>query len=325
MIDVISGGRLIAGFPVGSPMDTCFAYGQNPSMLRERYLEAHDLVVGRGPSRTPSRSTAASTSSATSTSGRARCRSRTRRSGSRAAARSRPGAGAPRWTMSTATCPISATRPGRRRWTASGPRWTGSARTATRTTPAFCNSSASPRAARRPTELYREPAEYFYGRCLHVDPRFAGPPGYTTEETQRARHPGPGAAGRRAKPRATRPKFATLAREMDAIVDKGYVIIGSPDEVAEQLKEVAHNAQCRPPDAAAAVRQHEQGPGEVQHRAVRREGHAAAERRLLRMGGPLVAAADGTATSAPPLPLVPAGGDGGGVGGRCTPTPTLPR
>src|SRR5881296_643641 len=45
MIDVISGGRLIAGFPVGSPMDTCFAYGQNPSMLRERYLEAHDLVM----------------------------------------------------------------------------------------------------------------------------------------------------------------------------------------------------------------------------------------------------------------------------------------
>ena len=33
--------------------------------------------------------------------------------------------------------------------------------------------------------LYREPAEYFYGRCLHIDPRFAGPPGYTTEATQR--------------------------------------------------------------------------------------------------------------------------------------------
>ncbi len=45
MIDCISGGRLIAGFPVGTPMDTCFAYGQNPSMLRERYLEAHDLVM----------------------------------------------------------------------------------------------------------------------------------------------------------------------------------------------------------------------------------------------------------------------------------------
>ena len=32
-----------------------------------------------------------------------------------------------------------------------------------------------------------------------------------------------------------------LAREMDAIVDLGYVIIGSPDEVAEQLREVAVN------------------------------------------------------------------------------------
>ena len=45
MIDCISGGRLIAGFPVGTPMDTCFAYGQNPSMLRDRYYEAHDLVM----------------------------------------------------------------------------------------------------------------------------------------------------------------------------------------------------------------------------------------------------------------------------------------
>jgi hypothetical protein len=33
-------------------------------------------------------------------------------------------------------------------------------------------------------------------------------------------------------------KFQMLAREMDAIVDKGYVIIGSPDEVAAQLQEV---------------------------------------------------------------------------------------
>ena len=30
MIDVISGGRLIAGFPVGTPMDTCYAYGHQP-------------------------------------------------------------------------------------------------------------------------------------------------------------------------------------------------------------------------------------------------------------------------------------------------------
>jgi len=36
-------------------------------------------------------------------------------------------------------------------------------------------------------------------------------------------------------------RFAAVAREMDAIVDKGYVIVGSPDEVVEQLREVAVN------------------------------------------------------------------------------------
>ena len=45
MLDCMSGGRLIAGFPVGTPMDTCYAYGQNPSQLRDRYYEAHDLVM----------------------------------------------------------------------------------------------------------------------------------------------------------------------------------------------------------------------------------------------------------------------------------------
>src|SRR4029077_4109592 len=87
-------------------------------------------------------------------------------------------------------------------------------------------------------ELYREPAEYFYGRCLHIDPRFAGSPGYTTEEPQRR-----GIQGQvqqaAANTQRYETKFQMLAREMDAIVDKGYVIIGSPDEVADQIKRVA--------------------------------------------------------------------------------------
>ena len=85
-------------------------------------------------------------------------------------------------------------------------------------------------------ELYREPAEYFYGRCLHVDPRWATPPGYITEATQRAGIVGQiGRAAslqRRARQRARRP-------QMEDIVERGYVIIGSPDEVVEQLTEVA--------------------------------------------------------------------------------------
>ena len=45
MLDVISGGRLIAGFPVGTSMDMNFAYGIDPATLRDRYYEAHDLVI----------------------------------------------------------------------------------------------------------------------------------------------------------------------------------------------------------------------------------------------------------------------------------------
>ena len=45
MLDVISGGRLVAGFPVGTSMDTNFAYGQTPVTLREKYHEAHDLII----------------------------------------------------------------------------------------------------------------------------------------------------------------------------------------------------------------------------------------------------------------------------------------
>jgi alkanesulfonate monooxygenase SsuD/methylene tetrahydromethanopterin reductase-like flavin-dependent oxidoreductase (luciferase family) len=45
MLDVISGGRLVAGFPVGTSMDTNFAYGQIPALTREKYGEAHELIM----------------------------------------------------------------------------------------------------------------------------------------------------------------------------------------------------------------------------------------------------------------------------------------
>ena len=45
MLDVISGGRLIAGFPVGTSMDTNYCYGQIPGLTRDKYAEAHELVM----------------------------------------------------------------------------------------------------------------------------------------------------------------------------------------------------------------------------------------------------------------------------------------
>ena len=45
MLDVISGGRLVAGFPVGTPMDTNFSYGQIPALTRDKYDEAHRMIM----------------------------------------------------------------------------------------------------------------------------------------------------------------------------------------------------------------------------------------------------------------------------------------
>jgi alkanesulfonate monooxygenase SsuD/methylene tetrahydromethanopterin reductase-like flavin-dependent oxidoreductase (luciferase family) len=45
MLDVISGGRLVSGFPVGTVMDTTFCYGVNPATLRDRYREAVELIL----------------------------------------------------------------------------------------------------------------------------------------------------------------------------------------------------------------------------------------------------------------------------------------
>ncbi len=45
MIDCISGGRLVAGMPLGTAMDVTLCYGLPPIEQRERYYEAHDLIL----------------------------------------------------------------------------------------------------------------------------------------------------------------------------------------------------------------------------------------------------------------------------------------
>ena len=45
MLDLLSRGRLISGFPVGTSMDTAYAYSVNPGILRDKYLEGIELVL----------------------------------------------------------------------------------------------------------------------------------------------------------------------------------------------------------------------------------------------------------------------------------------
>ncbi len=53
MLDVISGGRLIAGFPVGTSMDINYCSGQNPATVRDKYREGHDLIMKAWHTREP--------------------------------------------------------------------------------------------------------------------------------------------------------------------------------------------------------------------------------------------------------------------------------
>jgi alkanesulfonate monooxygenase SsuD/methylene tetrahydromethanopterin reductase-like flavin-dependent oxidoreductase (luciferase family) len=84
-------------------------------------------------------------------------------------------------------------------------------------------------------DLYAEPALYFYERCLHVDSRYAAPPGYASEATLRARVKSQVVAAAERASERSRPSKASF----EDIVRRGYVIVGSPDEVAEQLRTVA--------------------------------------------------------------------------------------
>ena len=80
--------------------------------------------------------------------------------------------------------------------------------------------------------LYKEPAEYFFNRSLHVYPGFTDPPGYVTEASVRARY--------KSQVRAVaRTKQAKHDLSFDEMVDNGYVVLGGPDTVREQLEAAA--------------------------------------------------------------------------------------
>ena len=239
MIDCISGGRLIAGFPVGSPMDTCFAYGQNPSMLRERYHEAHDLILRAWTER-----------DTFAFNGRFN-QQRYVNIWPRPVQKPHPpiwipgGGSVETWQwcaeMDYVYCYLSYYGYKAGQSTMDG-FWEEMKRLGKDRNPyraGFLQFVGVAETREEAYRLYREPAEYFYGRCLHIDPRFAGPPGYTTEATQR--RGAQSQVAQAAQLSRYESKFQMLAREMDAIVERGYVIIGSPDEVAAQLREVASN------------------------------------------------------------------------------------
>lgn len=233
MIDCISGGRLIAGFPVGTPMDTCYAYGTNPSTLRERYLEAHDLVIKAWTTQEPF-----------AFNGRFN-QQRYVNIWPRPIQKPHPpvwipgGGSVETWQwcarMDYVYSYLSYFGYQAGRATLQG-YWNEMGRLGKDRNPyraGFLQFVGVADSREEAEKLYREPAEYFYDRCLNVDPRFASPPGYTSEATIRAK------VTSQLAQVVDRRSIKNMARTWQDIIERGYVIIGSPDEVAEQLREVA--------------------------------------------------------------------------------------
>jgi alkanesulfonate monooxygenase SsuD/methylene tetrahydromethanopterin reductase-like flavin-dependent oxidoreductase (luciferase family) len=237
MLDCISGGRLVAGFPVGTPMDTCYAYGQNPSQLREKYLEAHDLVIK------------AWTEPGTfAWNGRFQ-QLRYVNTWPKPVQKPHPPVWIPgggsietwRWCaeMDYVYAYLSYFGYKLGQATMQG-FWDEMERLGKDKNPfraGFLQFVGVAETHKEALELYREAAEYFFNRCLHVDARYANPAGYSSEATIRARVQSQVVAA--ATKASDSEAFAPPSFE--EIVDKGYVIVGSPDEVAEKLREVAVN------------------------------------------------------------------------------------
>jgi len=236
MLDCISGGRLVAGFPVGTPMDTCFAYGQNPSQLRQRYHEAHDLIVKAWTEPEPF-----------AWNGRFH-KLRYVNVWPRPLQKPHPPIWIPgggsvetwRWCAERDYVYSYLSYFGYKLGKATMQGfWQEMARLGKEPNPyraGFLQFVGVAESRAEAMELYRGPAEYFYGRCLHVDARYAAPPGYSSEATLRARVQSQVV---QAAQLVSSERQASAGPRFEDIVEQGYVIIGSPDEVADQLRQVA--------------------------------------------------------------------------------------
>ena len=272
MIDCISGGRLIAGFPVGSPMDTCYAYGQNPSMLRERYHEAHDLVVKAWTEK-----------DTFAFNGRFN-QQRYVNIWPRPIQRPHPpiwipgGGSVETWQwcaeMDYVYCYLSyyGYKAGQATMTGFWDEMKKLGKDMNPYRAGFLQFVGVAETREKAMELYAEPGRIFLWEDACTSTRASpAPPGYTTEETQRRGIKGMVSAGRRRQPRhpALRDQVPVTGARDGCDRRQGLC----DHRLARRGRRTADRGrdqpQCRPPDDALAVRQHEKGAGPVQHQALR--------------------------------------------------------
>tara|TARA_R110002167_G_scaffold134033_2_gene319320 strand:+ start:92 stop:1351 length:1260 start_codon:yes stop_codon:yes gene_type:complete len=229
MLDVISGGRLVAGFPVGTSMDTNYAYGQIPALTREKYDEAHRLIRRAWVETEPFAFNGRYTKLRY-----VNCWPKPIQKP--APPIFIPGGG----SLETydfcldndyVYCYLSFTGYKRAKVLMDG-YWKRVEERGKDMSPfraGFAQTICVGETDAEAEELYAEHVNYFYNRCLHVYPGFADAPGYRTIKTIQS-----GALSQYA-PKAFG-EVATLPWKQ--LCDDRYIIAGSPDTVVEQMREL---------------------------------------------------------------------------------------
>jgi alkanesulfonate monooxygenase SsuD/methylene tetrahydromethanopterin reductase-like flavin-dependent oxidoreductase (luciferase family) len=231
MLDVLSKGRLAAGFPVGTSMDVNFCYGVTPTETRPRFREAEELIIK------------AWTQPGPFTFNGKYNKLRYVNPWPQPLQKPHP----PVWLAgggSVETWDLAA----RRDYTYSYLSFFG-AKFGKKLMDGFWQRMAELEVDRNPfragfaqlicvsetderaEQEYLEHCSYFFNKCLHIPAHFMTAPGYRTRKSAefaiRTNQPGDLAAA------------AALEKNWKTLVDEGFIIAGSPATVADRLIELA--------------------------------------------------------------------------------------
>jgi alkanesulfonate monooxygenase SsuD/methylene tetrahydromethanopterin reductase-like flavin-dependent oxidoreductase (luciferase family) len=227
MLDVISGGRLVAGFPVGTPMDTNFCYGQIPALTRDKYYEAHELIMKAWASEDEF-----------AFDGKYN-QLRHVNLWPKPIQKPHPpiyipGGGSVEtydfcvdFDYNYSYLSFTGYKAGKALLDGYWERVAAKGKDDSPGRAAFAQIVFVADSDREAEELYSEHANYFFNRCLHIYPGFAEPPGYRTIKTIKS--------GKLSQMTENFQKlFSTLTWK--DLVEGGYIIAGSPATVREQME-----------------------------------------------------------------------------------------
>ena len=229
MLDCITGGRLVAGFPVGTSMDTNYAYGQIPALTRDKYAENHELIMRAWSETEPF-----------AFDGKYN-QLRYVNCWPKPIQKPHPpiyipgGGSIETWDFcldhdyNYSYLSFSGYMAGKMLLDGYWERVAQRGKDDSPYRAAFAQVICVAESDAQAEELYSEHVSYFYNRCLHVYPGFADAPGYRTVKTIKA--------GALSQLRRSNLRNYTQLSWKD-LVEKGYIIAGGPDTVRERMEDM---------------------------------------------------------------------------------------